>query len=78
MHDNELAGAWIALEPTAPQQRRMQARVRGWLEARQTSLAQEWWGLLKLSPLAGLGYGAVATCLVLFATPLSWVAFSVL
>jgi hypothetical protein len=78
MNDSELTGAWAALEPNSRQRRRIEARVRGWLEARESSLLAEWLGLLKVNPIAGLGFAAAAACLVLLATPLSWVAFSVL
>jgi hypothetical protein len=78
MNDDELAGVWTALEPTPHQRRRIEARVRGWLDARQTSLAAEWLGLLKVSPLAGLGFAAMAACLVLIATPLSWLTSAML
>jgi hypothetical protein len=78
MNDDEIEAAWSALEPTPGQRRRIEARVRGWLDARQTSLAAEWLGLLKVRPLAGLGGAAAAACLMLFATPLSWVAFAML
>ena len=78
MNDSELSSAWAALEPTSRQRRRIEARVRGWLEAHESSLAAEWLGLLKINPVAALSFAAVAGCLVLLATPLSWVAFSVL
>jgi hypothetical protein len=78
MNDEELAGAWTALEPTPRQRRRIEARIRGWLEARETSLPAEWLGLLRVSPLAGLGFAAMAACLVLFATPLSGLALALL
>jgi hypothetical protein len=52
--------------------------VQGWLEARESSLIAEWLGLIKANPIAGLGLATVAACLVLIATPLSWVAFAVL
>jgi hypothetical protein len=78
MNDAEIEAEWAALDPTPGQRRRIEARVRNWLDARQTSLAAEWLGLLKASPLAGLGFAVVAACLMLFATPLNWVAFAML
>ena len=78
MNETELTGTWTTLEPTPPQRRRIDARVRGWLEARESSLAAEWLGLLQINPVAGLGFAALAGCLVLLATPLGWVTFSIL
>ncbi len=78
MNEIELAATWAALEPTAPQRRRIETRLRGWLDARESSLTAEWLGLLKVDPIAGLSFAALAVCLMLIATPLSWVAFSVL
>ncbi len=78
MNENELPGAWAALEPTSTQQRRMEARVRGWLEAGEVSLAEEWLGLLRIRPFAAVSLAALAASMVLIATPLSWVAFAVL
>lgn len=78
MNESELTQTWTALDPTTSQRRRIDARVRGWLEARESSLAGEWLALLKVNPVAGLSFAGVAACLVLFVTPLSWVALSVL
>ncbi|MEJ0005918.1 MAG: hypothetical protein WDM77_05890 [Steroidobacteraceae bacterium] len=78
MNETELADQWAALEPTPGQQRRIDARVRGWLDARESWLAAEWIGFINLNPIEGLSLAAAAAGLVLVATPLSWVAFSVL
>ena len=78
MNESELTGTWTALEPTPRQRRRIDARVRVWLEARESSLAAEWLGLLKFNPVTGLGFAALAGCLVLLATPLGWVTFAIL
>jgi len=78
MNETELADKWTTLEPTPGQHRRIEARVRGWLDARESSLAAEWLGFIKLNPIEGLSFAAAAAGLVLVATPLSWVAFSVL
>jgi hypothetical protein len=78
MNENELAGAWTALEPTPGQKRRIESRVRGWLAARDSSLATEWLELLKINPIARLTLAAVAACLMVFTTPLNWLAFLVL
>jgi hypothetical protein len=76
MNDPELTGTWTALDPTAPQRRRIDARVRGWLDANAISLAGEWFRLLKINPIARLGFAIVAAALVLLATPLSWMALA--
>ncbi|HWG77774.1 MAG TPA: hypothetical protein VN660_13420 [Steroidobacteraceae bacterium] len=78
MNDTELAGTWAALEPTTAQRRRMQARVQWWLDAHGSSLISEWLGLLKINPIVSLSLATAAAGLLLIATPLSWVAFSVL
>lgn len=78
MSEIELAGTWAALEPTQLQRQRIEARVREWVDARESSLTAEWLALLKINPIAGLGFAAVAASLVLIATPLSWMVFSVL
>jgi hypothetical protein len=78
VNETELTDTWVTLEPTPAQRRRIEARVRGWLEARESSLAAEWFALLRINPIAGLGLTGVAACVVLIAMPLSWVALSVL
>ena len=78
MNENELKEHGLTLEPAPAQRRRIEARVRGWLEAKDASLAAEWLELLKVNPVARIGFSAVAACLVLVATPLSWLLFSVL
>lgn len=74
MNDRELTDNWRALEPTPTQRRRIDARVRGWLQASEISLAGEWFALLRVNPLARLAFAAVAAALVLLASPLSWLA----
>jgi hypothetical protein len=78
MNESEPGNTWAALEPTPSQRRRIEARVRGWLDARESSLAAEWFGLLKANPIARLSFAAVAAALVLITTPLSWLAFAAL
>jgi hypothetical protein len=78
MNENELEGTWAALEPTPGRRRRIEARVRGWLDAKTVSLAAEWLELLKVNPIARIGVAAVAACLMLITTPLSWVALAAL
>jgi hypothetical protein len=74
MTDEELVDVWTALEPTAPQLRRIDARVSAWLEARDTSLAAEWLGLFRIAPFSALGLATVSAVSVVTATPLLWFA----
>lgn len=76
MNDIELAVTWAKLDPTPLQRQRIEFRVRSWLDARESSLAAEWLGLLKVRPIVGLGFAAMAASLVLIVTPLGWLAFS--
>jgi hypothetical protein len=78
MNENELDSTWATLEPTQRQRRRINARVRGWLDARESSLAAEWIKLIKVNPIRSLSVTAVAACLMVVATPLTWMAFSLL
>lgn len=78
MSEFDLGDTWATLEPTPPQQRRIERRVNNWLTARESSLGSEWLRLLRISPVAGLGLAALAACLVLFTTSLSWAVFAVL
>jgi hypothetical protein len=78
MNENELAQKWVMLEPEQRQRRRIDARVRGWLDASESSLVAEWLGLIKVHPIVALSFSAVAACLVLVSTPLSWLAYAVL
>jgi len=78
MNDDQLANAWTALDPSPSQRRRMSIRVSSWLDAKESSLASEWLALLKLHPIAVLSATGVAACFVVVATPLRWVAYSVL
>ena len=78
MNESEFGGKWTTLEPTVAQRGHIEARVRDWLDAHETSLAGEWFGLLKVNPIGRLIYAAVAASLVLVATPLSWMALAAL
>lgn len=73
MDDRELTRAWGTLESTMSQRRRIEHRVFEWLEAGRTSLAAEWLELIKVTPVAGLGFAAVGALALLLATPLGWV-----
>jgi len=74
MNDEELVDAWTALEPSALQLRRIDARVSAWLDARDTSLAAEWLGLFRVAPFSALGLVTVSAVSVVTATPLVWFA----
>jgi hypothetical protein len=78
MNENELASTWATLEPTRGQRGRIDTRVRGWLDADESSLAAEWIDLIQVNPITSLGIAAVAACLMLLATPLTWMAYSLL
>ena len=73
MNDEELADAWAALEPAARRRLRIDARVFGWLEARDTPLAAEWIGLFRVAPFPALGL-AMASAVSVVAPPLLWFA----
>ena len=77
MNEDE-PGGWAALEPTPSQRRRIEARLRSWLDASETSLAAEWLGLLKLNPVTGFVFATVSACLVLITMPLGWLAIAAL
>ena len=74
MTDDELVDAWTALEPTAMQLRRIDARVSAWLDARDTSLAGEWLELFRVAPFPALGLATLSAVSVVTATPLVWFA----
>jgi hypothetical protein len=78
MTDDELATTWTTLDPTAPQRRRLDARVASWLDARDTPLALEWLGLLKVSPIATTAFAAVGALSIVIAPPFFWVAGALL
>ena len=74
MTDEELVDVLTALEPTALQLRRIDARVSAWLEARDTPLAAEWLELFKVAPFSALGLATVSAVSVVTAIPLVWFA----
>lgn len=74
MDDQELSTAWTALEPTALQLRRIDARLTAWLDAHDTSLAAEWLRFFRLEPLAALGLAAASAVSIVAAPPLVWFA----
>jgi hypothetical protein len=78
MNDHELAGAWTTIEPTVSQRRRIEAHVFAWLEARDTTLAAEWLGLLRLAPFSAAGLVAASAVTVATAPPLMWLALALM
>ena len=74
MTDEELVDVLTALEPTALQLRRIDARVSAWLEARDTPLAAEWLALFRVAPFSALGLATVSAVSVVTAIPLVWFA----
>ena len=78
MNDEELAGAWTTLEPTVYQRRHIDAHLLAWLEARDTTLAGEWLGLLRLAPFSAAGLVAASAVTVATAPPLMWLALALM
>jgi hypothetical protein len=78
MNEEPLATDWETLAPTALQRQRIEVRVAAWLEAHDTSLAAEWLGLLKGSPLAAVGLGAVSAVSIATAPPFIWLVRALL
>ena len=74
MNDEELGDAWTTLRPTERRRRRIDARVVAWLEARDTPLAAEWFGLFRVAPFAALGLATVSAVSIVAAPPLVWFA----
>jgi hypothetical protein len=72
MSDTEISGAWSALEPSARHRARIETRVFEWLEASETSLFREWFGLLKIEPLAALACVSVGGVGLVMLTPVGW------
>ena len=78
MNDTEITQLWTRLEPNGRQRARIENRVFEWVEASETSLLAEWLNLIKVDPLPGLGFAAMAAVSLLMFTPLGWVASSML
>ena len=60
MNDDEIGDIWTLFNPTVSRRRRIDARVFGWLEAHDTSLASEWLGLLRVAPFRTLALATVS------------------
>ena len=78
MNDEELAGTWTTIEPTVHQRRRIDGHVFEWLEARDTTLAAEWLGLLRLAPFSAAGLVAASAVTVATAPPVIWLALALM
>lgn len=80
MNDEELGSVWTTLDPTILQRRRIDARVRAWLEAHDTPLAAEWIGLFKFAPFTATGLVTVSAVAIALATvsPVVWLARALL
>jgi hypothetical protein len=78
MNDEEFGDAWTALTPTARRRRRIDARVFAWLDARDTPLAAEWFGLFRGAPLTALGLATVSAVAIAAAPPLVWFALALI
>ena len=74
VNDEELGAVWTTLQPTVSQRRRIDARVFAWLDARDTPLAAEWFGLLRAAPFSAIALVAVGAVSIVTATPLVWLA----
>lgn len=72
MNEIDLTAAWTMLEPDARRRARIETRVFDWLEARETSIAGEWLGLLKVEPLTVLTYAAAGAVSLVLLTPVGW------
>jgi hypothetical protein len=77
MSDNDLENAWALLEPDGERRRRMETRVRAWLEAADTSLLSEWLALFRMAPLPAFGLTSASALSLLAAPPLLWLVLVV-
>ena len=78
VNDEELGAVWTTLQPTVSQRRRIDARVSAWLDARDTPLAAEWFGLFRAAPFSAIALAAVGAVSVVTATPVVWLARALL
>lgn len=77
MNDNDITNTWTTLEPTVSQRRRISVYLFNHLEAHDTTIAAEWFALIRVSPVSSVGLAAVSTIALLVATPLVWFAGSI-
>ena len=74
MNDEELGAAWALLDPTDSRRRRIDRRVQGWLEARDTPLVSEWIDLFRVAPVTSLTLAAAGAAAILATSPVLWLA----
>ena len=77
MNDHDLENVWTLLEPGGERRRRMETRVRTWLDASDTSLLSEWLELFRMAPLPAFGLTSVSAVSMLAAPPLLWLVLAV-
>ena len=77
MDDHDLENVWTLLEPGGERRRRMETRVRTWLDASDTSLLSEWLELFRMAPLPAFGLTSVSAVSMLAAPPLLWLVLAV-
>ncbi|HMN45687.1 MAG TPA: hypothetical protein PKE27_13990 [Povalibacter sp.] len=78
MNETDLAALWSQLGPDSRRRARIETRVFEWIEAGETSLAGEWFGWLKVEPIAGLALAAVGAMSLTVLTPVGWITALVL
>jgi hypothetical protein len=78
MNDEDLVGVWTTLQPTVQQRRRIEARVDAWLDARESSLVAEWFGLFRVAPFSAAALVAVSAVSIVTAPPLVWFALALI
>lgn len=76
MNDQALSAQWRTLDPTAAQAQRIEHRVFDWLDAYETSLLSQWFGLIKIRPAATLVYGLGSALSLLLISPSAGLMFS--
>ena len=78
MTDELPPARWSLLEPSSRQRQQIEARVFEMLDAHETSLFAEWLGLIRQGPFSGLSFATAGAASLLFVSPLSWFARSML
>jgi hypothetical protein len=78
LNDESLSEAWTTLEPAEDRRRRIETRVQAWLDARDTPLAAEWLGLVRVAPLPAVGLAAVSAVAIVMTPPMVWIAWALM
>ncbi len=76
--DTTLIDAMTRFDPGPNAVRRMGHRIEAAFVADHTPLVAEWMELLRVRPLAGLGYSLAGAAALLLLTPLGWLLSAVL